>query len=133
MRSVHDNELFAYSADCVSKRIKLHTKYSAQQPPEYTDVVFEGVLDHMFRDVLLPSIIFDVEEADTVFVLQQFFSVMADGYRRGGWPSFFATEIDTMAQNIKSASCRMFTIASSYGIDGWIVAQSMRIEPKDGG
>jgi len=84
MRSVHDNELFAYSADGVLKRIKLHTRYSAQQPSEYTDIVFDGVLDHMFRDVLLPSIIFDVEEADSVFVLEQFFSVLADGYRRGG-------------------------------------------------
>jgi hypothetical protein len=60
MRSVDDNELFAYSADCVSNRIIRHTKYSSSQPAEHTDIIFEGVLDQMFRDVLLPSIIFDV-------------------------------------------------------------------------
>ena len=133
MCSVHDNQLFAYSVDGVSKRIVLHTSYHEQSPVEYTDIVFDGVLDHMFRDVLLPSIIFDVERADTAYVLNQYLDMLAEGHRRGGWPSFYDPEVANMARKVSSEGCHLFTVTSSYGIDGWVVARSMRLKSVESG
>ncbi len=127
MRSVHDNTLNAYSVDGVEKRIVLHTSFENASPVEYTDVIFEGVLDHYFRDTVLPSVIFDVELADAAHVLKQDFGVMREGHRRGGWPSFFAPTINEMLDGITAAGCSVYAIGSSYGLGGWVVARSMRV------
>lgn len=126
MRSVHDNMLNAYSVNGVEKRIVLHTFFDQASPVEYTDVVFEGVLDHYFRDTVLPSIIFDVKHADAAHVLKRDFGLILEGHRRGGWPSFFASTIPEMVDRISAAGCSIYSIESSYGLDGWVVAQSMQ-------
>ena len=127
MRSVHDNTLNAYSVDGVRKQIVLHTSFDHASPAELTDIIFDGVLDHYFRDTVLPSIIFDVEPSDAGWVLGQDFDVMLAGHQRGGWPSFFASTVAEMVDRIAAANCQVFTIGSSFGLDGWVVAQSMRI------
>ena len=128
MRSVHDNKLVGFSVDGSAKRIVLNTINDEQTPVEHTDVVFDGVIDHFFRDALLPSIIFDIEPADATFVLTRYLDVISTGYRRGGWPSFYDAEVSAMENNISAAGCTIFTIESSYGIDGWIVARTMQIK-----
>ena len=47
--SVHDNWLYAHAVDHERCRIVLHTVYPHVEPPEYTDVVFEGVVVHHFE------------------------------------------------------------------------------------
>ena len=56
----------------------------------------------MFRDVLLPSIIFDVEQANTAYVLNEYLDILAEGHRRGGWPSFYDPEVGKMVRKISS-------------------------------
>ena len=133
MRSVHDNILNAYTVDGGAKRIVLHTAYEDATPFESTDIVFEGVMDHFFRDTVVPSIIFDVEPGDINHILTRDKNTIDEGHQRGGWPSFYAPTVAEMIEKIENAGCLLYSVASSFGLDGWVVSRSMRIVPVDGG
>jgi hypothetical protein len=133
-RSVHDNHLLGYEVDGVSRRIVLHTEYAyGQEPFEKTDVVFEGLVDHWFRHPVIPSIVFDVMEADARFLLTRDRALLDEGHRIGGWPSFWRDTVDGMLEAIAAQGGRMWEISSSYGLDGWVVAASCEfraVEPE---
>ena len=125
--SVHDNHLVSYQVDGVAKKIILHTEYAyGEEPFEKTDVVFEGVLDHYFRNPILPSIVFDVEEVDIQAILIRDKELINEGHKIGGWPSFWKDSSDAMFKEISSSGFKMFEISSSYGLDGWVVAASCK-------
>ena len=129
-RSVHDNHLVSYEVDGVAKRIVLHTEYAyGEEPFEKTDVVFEGVLDHYFRNPILPSIVFDVEEVEIQAILIRDKELINEGHRIGGWPSFWRDSADEMLEAISNNGCKMFEISSSYGLDGWVAAASCEFKP----
>ena len=90
-------------------------------------------MDHFFRDTVMPSIIFDIEPEDVAHVLTLYLDEISTGHQRGGWPSFFASEMSEMVTKISDADCTMSTIQSSCGIDGWVLARSMQIEPRNAG
>ncbi|MCB1208462.1 MAG: hypothetical protein KDK97_03995, partial [Verrucomicrobiales bacterium] len=128
--SVHDNHLYAYAVDGRAGLIVLRTEYAyGEEPFEQTDVIFEGVLDHYFRNPVLPSIIFDVEEADVARTIARDKAVIDQGHKIGGWPSFWQDSIEGMMVTIADAGCKMFEISSSYGLDGWVVAKSCEFRP----
>lgn len=130
IRSVHDNHLFAYEVDSRSQRIILRTEYAyGEEPFERTDVIFEGVIDHYFRNTILPSIVFDVEEADTQLLIARDKAVIDMGHKIGGWPSFWKNTVDEMVAAISEVGCRIYEISSSYGLDGWVVARSCEFGP----
>jgi hypothetical protein len=132
MRSVHDNHLLGYTVDGVARRIVLHTEYRyGQEPFERTDVVFEGVLDHYFRNPILPSIIFDVEEVETQFITSRDKTSIDEGHKIAGWPSFWRESAEAMAAAIHESGCKMFEISSSYGLDGWVAADSREFQLGD--
>jgi len=130
-RSVHDNHLYAYEVDSRTDRIVLRTEYAyGEEPYEQTDVIFEGVLDHYFRNPVLPSIVFDVEEAsDHVEILTRNKELIDQGHKIGGWPSFWRSSVEGMADAISECECKIFEISSSYGLDGWVVAKSCQFQP----
>jgi hypothetical protein len=127
-RSVHDNHLYAYEVDSRAQRIILRTKYSYDQEPfETTDVIFEGVLDHYFRDTVFPSIISDVNETDPLRLITAHKEVIDQGHQSGGWPSFWKSTVEEMVASITDAGYKTFEISSSYGLDGWVVARSCEL------
>jgi len=129
-RSVHDNHLVSYEVDGIAKQIVLHTAYAyGEEPYEKTDVIFEGVLDHYFRNSILPSIVFDVEEVEIQAILIRDKNLINEGYRNGGWPSFWRESTDEMLEAISNSGCKMFEISSSYGLDGWVAAASCEFKP----
>ncbi len=67
--SVHDNEILSYEIDLNNKRIVLHTLYESKSLIEHTDVIFDGVLCHMFEHQLSGSIILAINE----YELEYFF------------------------------------------------------------
>jgi hypothetical protein len=91
--SVHDNWLYAHAVDHERCRIALHTVYPHVEPPEYTDVVFEGVVVHHFEQQKCgggpypADVLFDVEEANPLFILGQSAALLART-KNYGWPVF---------------------------------------------
>ncbi len=129
-RSVHDNQLYAYQVDSRAQRIILRTEYAyGEEPFEQTDVIFEGVLDHYFRNPVLPSIVLDVEEADAQGLITRNKAVIDQGHKTGGWPSFWKDTVEGMVSAISEAGCKTFEISTSYGLDGWVVAKSCAFQP----
>jgi len=129
-RSIHDNHLVSYEVDGVAKRIVLHTEYAyGEEPFVKTDVVFEGVLDHHFRNAILPSIVFDVEEVEVQAILTRDKALINEGHKIGGWPSFWRESNDGVLEAISNSGCKMFEISSSYGLDGWVAAIACEFKP----
>ncbi|BCX48686.1 conserved hypothetical protein [Haloferula helveola] len=123
--SIHDNHLVAYEVDSQARRIILRTEYAyGEEPFESTEVIFGGVLDHHFRNPRMPAIIFDVIEIDPRVIIERDKCLIDSGHKIGGWPSFWRDTVDAMVDAIASAGCKMFEISSSYGLDGWVAAES---------
>ena len=124
-RSVHDNYLTGYSVDSKSKTIRFQTEYQdGGEPFEYTDVVFSGVVDHMFINAVMPSIILNIEEADPSFVLNRDIAYIKEGSRVGGWPTLYNKNIDDLISQIRSNNLKVYQIYSSLGMDGWVICDS---------
>jgi hypothetical protein len=47
--SIHDNWTYVQAVDHERRRVVLHTVWPHCEPPEYTDIVFEGVVVHHFE------------------------------------------------------------------------------------
>lgn len=123
--TLHNNHLFAYEVYSRARTIILRTEYAyGEQPSQQTDAIFEGVLDHHFQNPVLPSIILDVEEADTQGTITCNKELIDQGYQTSGWPSFWRDTVVGMVEAISEAGCKTFEISSSYGLNGWVVAKS---------
>ncbi len=122
-RSVHDNVVYAYSVDCNGERLTLHTAFGEREPREFTDVIFRGVVAHHFAHVLAGNILFDVTEVEVANVLRDNADLFADSWRYG-WPSIeYEGDLEFLAKALKAASVRAYSISSSYGLSGWVLAR----------
>src|SRR4051812_23440930 len=89
--SVHDNWIYAQAVDHERGRLVLYTVWPHSDPPEYTDIVFDGVVVHHFEQQKVGSglypanVLFDVEEANPLFILGQYEGLLART-KNYGWP-----------------------------------------------
>jgi hypothetical protein len=112
---------------CEKREIRLHTEFrdvALGAPFEYTDVVFRGVFAYHFQQDTLTNIIFDIEEVDIASILEESQALLAAG-RPYGWPRIEGSPPPALEAYLSANDVRGFTIASSYGLDGWVLAQSM--------
>ena len=128
--SVHDNRLLGYEVGHAAREIRLRTEYPHSDPPERTDMVFAGVAAYGFRhDALaLGTIIFSVEEVDPVSITRECAAEFAKGLPYG-WPGDWARSTETAAAFFESEGIRGYEISSSLGLNGWVLATSVRYEP----
>ena len=81
--SVHDNWIYAQAVDHERCRVVLHTVWPHCEPPEYTDVVFDGVVVHHFEQQKVgggpypANVLFDAEESEPAFILGQYTELLA--------------------------------------------------------
>lgn len=122
--SVHDNFIYAYSVDCEGRRLVLHTAYRDREPQELTDIVFCDVVAHHFEHVLPGNILFEVEEADVATVVKDNAQLLADSWRYGWPPLNYRGDLDALVDLLGASSVRAFSIGSSYGLSGWVLANS---------
>jgi hypothetical protein len=122
--SVHDNFVYAYSVDCEGRRLTLHTAYRDREPQEFTDVVFREVVAHQFEHVLPGNILLDVEEADVADVVRENGRLLAHSWRYGWPPVEYRGNLDTLIDLLKGSSVRAYTVGSSFGLSGWVLAGS---------
>src|SRR5690348_10224977 len=116
--SVHANFVYAYAVDCENRRITLHTAFRDREPHEFTDVVFHEVVAHRFDHVLAGNVLFDVEEVEVASLVNDNASLFAESWRYG-WPSIeYGGNLGVLADALKAASIRAYSISSSYGLSG---------------
>jgi hypothetical protein len=142
--SVHDNWLYAQAVDHERCRIVLHTAYPHAQPPEYTDIIFEGVVVHHFEQQMCQrgsdpaNVLFGVEEGNPVATLTQHADVLART-KNYGWPVLRYEGIDDLANQLTAGGAKCFDVSGTCGLSGFVFAVSMefrargsRAEVKDG-
>ncbi len=122
--SVHDNIVYAYSVDCDGRRLVLHTAFRDREPHEFTDIVFRGVVAHHFANVLQGNILFDVEEAEVGSFVRENEQLLAESWRYGWPPLAYNGDLNALVEALKAAAVRAYSISSSYGLSGWVLAAS---------
>ncbi len=120
--SVHDNFVYAYSVDCEGRRVVLHTVFRDREPQEFTDVIFGDVVAHHFEHALPGNILFDVEEVNIAVVVQENKRLLTDSWRYGWPPVEYNGDLAVLVKALQAASVRAYSISSSYGLSGWILA-----------
>jgi hypothetical protein len=121
--SVHDNILYAYTVDCEGRQLVLHTAYRLRDPHEFTDLVFREVVAHHFDNVLAGNILFEVDEVELAALVGENAALFAESWRYG-WPINYSGDSDALVRALTSTSVRAYSIGSSYGLSGWILAGS---------
>jgi hypothetical protein len=120
--SIHDNVVYAYTVDCEGRRLVLHTAFRDGEPIEYTDVVFRDVLAHHFEHVLAGNILFGIEESEIAMLVQENKDLFANSWRYGWPPVEYNGDLNGLVDALRTVSTRAFTIESSYGLSGWVLA-----------
>ncbi len=112
---------------CEQREIRLHTEYrdvALDAPFEYTDVVFRGVFAYHFQQDTPTNIIFGIEEVAVTDILEKSQGLL-DAGRPYGWPHIEGSPKPNLEVYLSASDVRGFEISSSYGLDGWVLAQSM--------
>jgi hypothetical protein len=126
-QSVHDNRIIAYEVDAERRRIILHTRFDDRTPTEYTDVMFDGVLAYRFENDNFGNIIQGIEETSLSQLLSDNRNVFEDG-KKYGWPGVWNESPEASLYYFESNRAKAFEISSSFGLDGWVIAESCRLE-----
>ncbi|HEX5271348.1 MAG TPA: hypothetical protein VFW33_12705 [Gemmataceae bacterium] len=133
--SVHDNWVYAQAVDYERCRVVLHTVYPHVEPPEYTDIVFEGVTAVHFELPLFArgpypaNVLFDAEEAAARDVLEAYLPLL-EQHRNYGWPVFEWSDLDDLAVQLTDGGARCFEVHGSCGLHGFVFAASMEFRPR---
>ncbi len=129
--SIHDNILISYTVSEQEKTVLLETYYDADQPFEYTNVLFTDVLAYFFENHSLyhGTIIYGVEEDNAESVLESNWQRFEDG-KKWGWPGPWADTKEKAQSYFKDHSIKAYYLSSSLGMCGWILAKKMEIFSK---
>lgn len=125
-RSIHDNNIYAYSVHCEQQRIVLHTEYRDGGAEEYTDVIFSGVLAHNLECVLPGNILFGIELVDPERIVLQWAELFAR-LKNYGWPAIEYGEPKELVSLLKQRGIKGYEIGSSFGLSGWVLASDMEL------
>ena len=126
-RSVHDNQIIAYEVDGQRRRIILHTRYDSGSIREFTDVVFDGVHAYRFENDNFGNIILDIEEVSLAELLDENAITFEHG-EKFGWTGVWNTSREASLRHLESKGAKAFTMSSSFGMDGWVISESYRLE-----
>lgn len=129
--SIHDNRVISYEVDGECRRIVLHTRFGEGDHVEYADLVFEGVLAYHFENDNFGNVLFGIAEVSVPRLVQRNRSLFDDG-SKNAWPGPWNESPESAVLHLESNGAKAFEISSSYGLCGWIVAGSYRLEPARG-
>jgi hypothetical protein len=126
MLSVHDNICRGYRFSGVRRQLVLETEYpcGSEKEGRQSDIIFEGVWCHHLESVQEGNIIFDIEEVSLGQVEHEFAGVF-ERLRNYGWPRL-ENQDDSLAGLVRRHQLCVYRIGSSYGMEGFVVAKSVR-------
>jgi hypothetical protein len=128
--SVHDNWVYAQAVDYERCRIVLHTIYPHVEPPEFTDIVFDGVVVHHFEQQKVggepypANVLFGVEESDAAIILGQYTELL-DRTKNYGWPVLDYVDLIDLASRLTATGAKCFEVHGTCGLHGFVFAAGM--------
>jgi hypothetical protein len=130
MREIHDNNIYQILIDCENREITLFTQAERQDQPEFSNVVFSGVLAHHTLHAMQYNILFSIEQVDP----REFFKTQyeeSELLKKYTLPLSF-DNAEGLAQALAKQHLSIFYIGSSYGMSGWVIAEAMQVKPASG-
>lgn len=128
--SVHDNWVYAQAVDHERCTIVLHTVYPHVNPPEYIDIVFDGVVVHHFEQQAVgggpypANVLFDAEESKPAFILGQYTELLART-KNYGWPVLKYDGTEDLVSRLTAGGAKCFEVRGTCGLHGFVFATSM--------
>ena len=124
---IHDSLLIAYSVNSETGELVMHCQPHHGCGKAPFSVVFSGVSAHSFEFPLLPAILFDITQVSAETLLTQEWSAIERGSKQCGWPGPWAQTFAGAVGYAAASDLHGFQVGSSYGLEGWVLAQSARI------
>lgn len=125
---IHDSLLVGYSVSSKGEKLVLYIEPHHGSALAPFLVIFDGVAAHSFIAPLLPAILLDIETVPADLLIRDEWGSMEEGFHQCGWPGPWADTLDHALQHSASAALKGFYIDSSYGLSGWVLAQSAKLE-----
>jgi hypothetical protein len=126
MRSWHDYHLTGYLVEGTAHRISLDVcwPYGTDTDVRRAHVVFSEVEGYFFEHDLGGNILFSIEEEQ----VESFLRYHAEKFQhesKWGWPLFWQGDVGSTQRYMMNRSLKPFDISTSYGLSGWVVAESV--------
>jgi hypothetical protein len=129
--SVHDNHVYGFAVSFPRQRCVLHTKFPQEgKLPEFTDVVFEGVVAIQLDDICLTqSILGEIYEREPSEFFDAFEAVFKVEEKWNNkfsylWLPFKYDDKNGFISSVIERSLRCFEIDSSWGLNGFVIASA---------
>ena len=126
MSEIHDNIIKSYFVDFENQNIVFNTVYHCNDIHEITIITFNNVMAYFFKDELNGSIIFDIEEISLEYFINENKNIL-DTEKNYGWPFPYKDE-EEFIEILNKNKQKYYVINSSYGLNGWILADEMKID-----
>jgi hypothetical protein len=121
--SLDNCEVNAYLVDAKSRTIRfiLSAPKGSTNRSESSELIFHEVEGYLFERDLGTTIVLAVEERPLTTFLTENEEYFAHE-SKWGWPQFWRGSPDLTAAWLDSHGRRVWRIATSYGLSGWVVA-----------
>ena len=116
---------FVSLVDGRNNLIILRTIYRDREPYEYTAVVFSGVVAYHFESDNFGTILFDISE-ETVQAICTEYRALFVARKKYGWPAIDYKAEQELLEKLNEQNIRGFSISSSYGMTGFVLAREMQ-------
>lgn len=124
---MHDDCIVAYSVNLEEKNIVIQTYNSMKK--RQGKIYFFEVLTHLFKGTIDYNILLDIQECDISFFYNDNKEQIIK-MKDYGWPIVYQTEQE-LIDFLRANEYKYIKICSSYGMDGWILAKSYKIEERN--
>ena len=126
--SIHDNLVLSYTIDCEKESITFHTVfYRDNEPHEYTDMIFLRVAGYHFEGDNFRTILFNIYPSSPEEVYTSYHELF-ERRKNYAWPFSYNTK-EELIEKLDKKGVKGFLISSSYGMEGFVLAEEMQITP----
>jgi hypothetical protein len=125
---IHDSLLVGYSVSAESRELVLSLQPHQGSASAAFSIVFEGWIAHLFDAPLLPAILAEVVPVSAEAVITSEWRCIEQRFKQSGWPGPWADTLASATKFAQTSGVQAFQIESSYGLSGWILARSARVD-----
>jgi hypothetical protein len=126
--SFHDDYLVGYDVDCEARTITLRIRAYSEPGTKYpvVSVQFTGVLGYQFEDDAFGNIIYSLQAFPSELFFDHFQAAIVETIRYAGLPSWMGEKSEA-TRRLTEKGIQCFTLDSSLGLSGWILARDVAV------
>jgi hypothetical protein len=128
MQSLHDYYLVSYEVKCEKREITLSFRKPNSTEGDITHhVIFEVVQGYLLKHDAFGNIVSSLHVVPLDKFLSDHWTEISGSYRQSGAPGPWAQELPSGHRLLSEQGVKAFILASSYGLNGWILAREAQV------